>query len=174
MPMSVKSGLGSPRRGGMRVRKGRSLFWVSQGPFQCAMNDEVRIAANGRSEMGVFAEAQGEVAERFSGIAGLLEGTKHEVREDALFGFPGDLSNQPLVMLRRDAQLGGAGKNHLHAAFAAVAIGVGTARFCGSGNAAMADGNLARVQVFDAERVTESVGQLIELENFAGVGLRSE
>src|SRR6266568_6275732 len=115
------------------------------------MHDEVRVAANGRSKMGVLAETQGEVAERFSGIAGLLEGTKHEVREDALLRFPGDLSNQPLVMLRRDAQLGGTGKNHLHAAFAAVAIRIGTAGFCGSGNAAMADGNLALVQVFDAE-----------------------
>src|SRR6266446_132273 len=115
------------------------------------MHDEVRVAANGRSKMGVLAEAQGEVAERFSGIAGLLEGTKHEVREDALLGFPGDLSNQPLVMLRRDAQLGGAGKNHLHAAFAAVAVGIGTARLRGSGNAAVTDGNLAQVQIFDAE-----------------------
>src|SRR5216683_125738 len=168
--MSVKSGLGSLRCGGVRVGKGRSLFWVSQGPLQSPVDDEVRIAADGRSEMGVFAEAQGEVAERFSGIAGLLERTKHEVREDAFFGFPGDLSNQPLVMLRRDAQLGGAGKNHLHAAFAAVAIGVGTADFCGRGNAAMADGNLALVQVFDAERITEGAGQLIELENLAGVG----
>ncbi len=149
--MRVERRLGSPRCGDMRVRKGRSLLWVSQGPFQNPVDDEVRIAPDRRSEMGVFAEAQGEVAERFSGIAGLLEGTKHEVREDTLFGFPGDLSNQPLVMLRRDAQLGGAGKNHLHAAFAAVAIGVGTAGFCGRGNAAMADGNLALVQVFDAE-----------------------
>src|SRR6266704_2868405 len=156
--MRVESGLGSPRRGGMRLRKGRSLFWVSQRPLQNPMDDEVRIAADRRSEMGVFAEAQGEVAERFSGIAGLLERTKHEVREDALFGFPGDLSNQPLVMLRGDAQLSGAGKNHLHAALAAVAIGIGASRFCGSGNAAVADGNLALVQIFDAERITKGAG----------------
>src|SRR6266705_2688467 len=158
--MRVESGLGSPRCGGVRVRKGRSLFWVSQRPFQNPMHDEVRVAPDGRSKMGVLAEAQGEVAERFSGIAGLLEGTKHEVREDAFFRFPGDLSNQSLVMLRRDAQFGGAGKNHLHAALAAVAIGIGAAGLRGSGNAAVADGNLALVQIFDAERVTESAGQL--------------
>src|SRR5260370_35784562 len=99
--MRVESGLGSLRCGGVRVGKGRSLFWVSQGPLQSPGDDEVRIAADGRSEMGVFAEAQGEVAEGFSGIAGLLERTKHEAGEDAFVRFPGDRSTQHLGLLRR-------------------------------------------------------------------------
>src|SRR5882724_4489070 len=123
-------------------------------PFQDAMNDEVGISANWRREMRVFVEAEGEMAERLGGVAGLLEGTQHEVGDDAFFGLADDLFNQALIVLRRDAQLA-AGERHLHATLAAVAEGVRAAGFRGGGNAAMANGDFALVQVLDAERVTK-------------------
>lgn len=52
---------------------GRLVVGMRDSPFQNAMNDEVRIAANGRSEMRVFIEAEREVAEGLGSIAGLLE-----------------------------------------------------------------------------------------------------
>src|SRR5260370_1235027 len=139
-------------------------------PFQNAMNDEVGIAPNGRSEMGVLVEAEGEMSERLRGVAGLLERTEHEVGDDAFFRFADDLSNEALIVLRSDAQVA-TRERHLHAALAAVAIGVRAAGFRGRGNAAMANGDFALVQVFDAERITKGASQLFELEDFAGVGL---
>src|SRR6266849_1804592 len=134
------------------------------------MNDEVGISPNGRSEMSVLIETKSKMAERLGGVARLFEGTQHKVGDDALFRFADDLFNQALIMLRRDAQFA-ARERHLHAALAAVAVGVGAAGFRRSGNAAMANGDFALVQVFDAERVAEGAGQLFELEDFAGVGL---
>src|SRR5258708_28504665 len=92
------------------------------------MHDEVGIAPDGRSEMGVFVEAKSEMAERLGGVAGLLQRTQHQVRHDAFLRFAYDLANQPLIMLRRDAQLA-ARKRHLHASLAAVPVGVGAAPF---------------------------------------------
>src|SRR6266851_5573466 len=134
------------------------------------MNDEVGISPYGRSEMGVFVEAEGEMAERLGGVAGLLQRTQHEVGDDAFFRFADDLANQPLIMLRSDAQLA-ARERHLHATLAAVAVGIGASRFRGRGNAAMANGDFALVQVRNTEGVTESASQLFELQNFARVGL---
>src|SRR5712691_11085927 len=134
------------------------------------MNDEVGIAPDGRSEMRVLIEAEGKMAEWLGGVAGLLERTEHEVGDDAFLRFADHFANQPLIMLRRDAQLA-AGKRHLHAALAAVSVGVGASRFRGRGNAAMTNRDFALVQVRDTQGVTEGAGQLFELENFAGVGL---
>jgi len=53
-------------------------------------------------------------------------------------------------MLRRDAQLA-ARERHLHAAAHAVAVGVGRPAFGGAGTPAMANGDFALVQIFDAE-----------------------
>src|SRR4029077_2344081 len=94
-------------------------------PLQNAMNDEVGVAPNGRSEMSVLVEAEGEVAEGLGSVASLLEGTPHEVGDDAFFGLADHLFDQALIVLRRDAQLA-ARKRHLHAALAAVTVGVGT------------------------------------------------
>ena len=55
--------------------------------------------------MGVFVKAECEMAERFGGVAGLLEGTKHKVGDDALFGLADNLFNQALIVLRGDAQV---------------------------------------------------------------------
>src|SRR6266567_385634 len=134
------------------------------------MNDEVGISPYGRSEMGVFVEAKSEMAERFGGVAGLLERTEHEVGDDAFLRFADNFANQPLIMLRRDTQLA-AGKRHLHAALAAVPVGVGASRFRGHRDATMANRDLALMQVRDTQGVAESASQFFELENFAGVGL---
>ena len=56
---------------------GGVAFGLLKRPFQNAMHDEVGVTANGRSEMGVFIEAQSKVSERFRRIAGLLERTQH-------------------------------------------------------------------------------------------------
>src|SRR5258708_20740367 len=138
-------------------------------PFQNAMNDEVGIAPNGRSEMGVLVEAEGEMSERLRGVAGLVERTEHEVGGDAFFRFADDLSNEALIVLRNAPEVA-TRERHLHAALAAVAIGVRAAGFGGRWNTAMANGDFGLVQVFDDERVTESAGQLFELEDFARVG----
>src|SRR6266850_82521 len=100
--------------------------------------------------MSIFVESQREMAKRFGGIASLLERTEHQVGDDALFGFPDDLSNEPLVMLRRNPQFR-TGKRDLHATLPAVAVGLGPAGFCGRGDAAVAHGDFPLMQIFDAE-----------------------
>src|SRR5712692_3040241 len=119
-------------------------------PFQNVMHDEVGISPDGRSEMRVLVEAECEMAERLGSVAGLLQGTQHEVGDDAFFGLADDLLNQALIVLRCDAQLA-ARERHLHAALAAVAVRFGTAGLRGRWNSTMANSDLALVQVFDAE-----------------------
>src|ERR1700743_1449686 len=90
---------------GLRIRR-RRFVWMSKRPFQSAMDDEIGIAANRRSEMRVLLEAEREMAERVGGVARLFQRAKHQVRNDSLFRFAGELANEALVMLRRDAQIG--------------------------------------------------------------------
>src|SRR2546430_16902463 len=105
------------------------------------MNDEVGIPPNGRSEMGVLVEAKGEMAERLGGVAGLLEGTQHEVGDDALFALADYLLNEALIVLRRDTQIAGR-ERHLHPALAAMAVGVRAAGFCRGGGVGVGAGGL--------------------------------
>ena len=142
--MRIERGLRSRRSGDMCLRKGRRILRMIERPFQNAMNDEVRISPNGRSEMRVFVETEGEMPKRLGGVAGLLQGTQHEVGDDSFFRFADDFSNQALIMLRRDAQLA-ARERHFHAALTPVAVGVGPAGFRGCRDAAMANGDLALV-----------------------------
>src|SRR5215467_1144184 len=86
-----------------------------QRPFQRAMDSQVRVTADGRSEMRVLVEAQREMAERIGGVARLLERTQHEVGQDAFLRLAHHLANQALVMLWRDAQLA-AGERDAHGA----------------------------------------------------------
>ncbi len=96
------------------------------------MNDQVGIAANGRSEMRVLVKAKSEVAERFGGVAGLLEGTQHQIGKDAFFGLAGKFFDQPLIMLRRDGDFR-AGEGDALLAFAALAVGIGASGVAGAG-----------------------------------------
>src|SRR5689334_10486638 len=141
-----------------------------ESPFQNAVDDEVRIATDGRSEMRIFVEAECEMAQRVSGVARLLQGTQHEVREDAFFGLADHLSNEPLIMLRSDAQIA-AGKGNAHWALAAFAVGIWAASPSGSRYPPVAHGDFALMQVLDSKRVAESARQLFEFENFAAVRL---
>ncbi len=154
----------------MQLRTWWHILRMLECPLQNAMNDEVWVTPDGRGEMRVLIEAEREMAQRLGGVAGLFEGTQHKVGDDTLFRFADNLFDQALIVLRRDAQVA-AWERYLHTALAAVAVGVGTAGFRGSGNAAMANGDFALVQVFDSERVAESAGQFFELEDFTGVGL---
>src|SRR5258708_34851463 len=142
----------------MRLRRGGRILRMIESPLQNAMNDEVGISPNGRSEMRVLVEAEGEMPERLGGVAGLLQGTQHEVGDDAFFGLADNFSNQALIMLRRDAQLA-AWERHLHAALTAVAVGVGAAGFRGRRDASIANGDFALAQVFDAKRGNADAGQ---------------
>src|SRR6266700_3357320 len=126
------------------------------------MNDEVGIAPDGRSEMRVLIEAEGKMAERLGGVAGLLQRTQHQVRHDAFLRFADHFANQPLIMLRRDAQLA-AGKRHLHAALAAVSVGVRASRFRGRGNAAMPTPALALMKVRDTQEEPEGAREFFKL-----------
>ena len=60
MLLGVERGFGANHGLDERGRRGVRM---SDGPFQDAMDDEIGITANGRSEVGVFVEAKRKVAE---------------------------------------------------------------------------------------------------------------
>src|SRR6185437_6408341 len=72
-----------------------------------AVNDEVRITANGRSEMGIGGGSQREVAFVFLRVARLLQRTQHQVGKDAFLRLAGNLLGQFLVHARRDVHFFG-------------------------------------------------------------------
>ena len=78
-------------------RRYRRIF---ERPFQRAMNDQVRVAANGRGEMRVLLRGEREMAEQIGGIARLLERTQHQVGKDSLLGLAGNLFGESLIVLR--------------------------------------------------------------------------
>src|SRR5215467_13158339 len=131
-------------------------------PFQDAVDDKIRIAANRRSEVRVFVKAQRKVTERIGGVARLLERTQHEIRKNALFGLADDFANEALIMLRCDTQLP-SGERDAHRALAAVSVRIGPARLRGRRDAPMAHGDFALMQILDPKRITESVRQLFKL-----------
>src|SRR5580692_10478332 len=150
--------------------RGRGRTGIRERPFQNAMDDEVGIASDGRSEMRIFIEAQSEMAERLRRVAGLLERAKHQVGDDAFLRLAGKLRQQALVMLRGDLQVG-AGKRNALLAFASMTEGTGAACFCRSGHAAVTNGDFLLMQVFDTQGVAESTSELLKLENLARIGL---
>src|SRR5579885_3550015 len=141
---------------------------MRQSPFQDAMNNEIGIAANGRSEVSVFIETESEMAEGFGGVAGLLEGAEHQVGEYALLGLAGDFADEALIVLRRNANILG-GQRDAHGTFPAVTEGIGATGSGGSGNTAVAHGDLTMMEIFDAQGIAESASQLFELEDLAGI-----
>src|SRR5260370_38989093 len=128
----------------MRLRRGGSILRMVESPLQNAMNDEVGISPNGRREMRVLVKAEGEMPEGLGGVAGLLQGTQHEVGDDAFFGLADNFSNQALVVLWRDAQLA-AWESHLHAAITPGAVRVGAAGFLRRWGPAHRHGDIAQV-----------------------------
>src|SRR5207302_5090902 len=79
-----------------------------------------------------------------------------------------DFANEPLVVLRRDPQVAARERNS-HGALAAFTVGIRPAPFRGRGNAPVAHGDFALVQILDAKGIAESASQLFELENFARI-----
>src|SRR5437660_11946446 len=103
----IEDSFSASRRGGVDLRCWRSTVGMLERPCQNAMNDEVRITTNRRSEVGVLVEAESKMAERLGGVTSLLEGTQHEVGDDAFFGLADYLLNEALIVLRSDAQVAG-------------------------------------------------------------------
>ena len=124
-----------------------------------AMDDQVGIAADGRSEVGVGGRGQRKVAFVDLGVAGLAERAQHQVAEDALLGLALDARGQLLIHARRD---GNVFRDLVHARIAAAAMGVAP---LAAGLDAL-DGQSA-----EAERVAEAGGQLFKLDDAAGLGL---
>src|SRR5213593_4336989 len=120
--------------------------------------------------MRIFVKAQRKMPLRFGRVTCLLERTQHKVRKDALFRLARNLSNEPLIMLRRDAQIT-SGERNTHGALAALAIGIGPSRSRRSGDTPVAHGDFPLMQILDPERVAESASQFFEFEDFARVGL---
>src|ERR1035441_6438988 len=73
---------------------------IAQHVFQDTVNDEVGIAPDGRSEMRINRSGQREVALVDLGVARLLQGAQHQVRQDALFRFARNLLRQLLIHAR--------------------------------------------------------------------------
>src|SRR5271170_1210873 len=65
--------------------------------LQDAMHDQVGIAADWRREVRVTGCGQREVAQVFFRVARLLKRPQHQVAQDALLRFAGDLGGQLLV-----------------------------------------------------------------------------
>src|ERR1700690_38486 len=110
------------------------------------MDDQVGIAADGRSEVGIAGSGKGEVALVDLGVARLPQRAQHEVAEDALFGRAFDFSSEFLIHARRDGNVFG---GFVPAWVAAAALGFAT--IAARDNAF--DGKSA-----EAERVAEGRG----------------
>src|SRR5271170_3336970 len=73
--------------------------------LQDAMHDQVGIAADWRREVRVTGCGQREVAQVFFRVARLLKRPQHQVAEDALLRFAGDLGRQLLVHAGSDMHI---------------------------------------------------------------------
>ena len=124
-----------------------------------AMDDEVGIAADGRSEVGVAGSGQGKVAFVDLGVARLLERAQHQVAENPLFRLAFDSGGQLLIHARRD------GNVFSHFVRAGVAAGALRIAAVAAGLDAL-DGQCA-----EAERVAEAGGQLFKLDDAARLRL---
>src|ERR1039457_3458088 len=131
----------------------------AQDILQDAMHNQVGIAPYRRSEMRVNRCGQREVPLVDLGVARLLEGTQHQVGQDALFRLARNLLGQLLVHARRDVDLFG-DLDDVRIASAAVMIApVST------------DLHTLHRQRAYPERVTEGGGDGLEIEDTLGIGL---
>src|ERR1700722_4913347 len=70
-----------------------------------AVNDEIRVAADGRSEVSVARRGQGEVTLILLAVTCLAQGAQHEMGEDALLRLTRDLERQLLIHARRHGDI---------------------------------------------------------------------
>ena len=123
-----------------------------------AVHDEVGIAADGRSEVGVGGRGQCEVAFVDLGVARLRERAQHEITQDALFRLAFDARGELLIHARRD---GDVFRHFVLARIAAAAMRI----------AALAAGLYAlHRQRSKAERIAEASGELFKLDDAARFG----
>src|SRR5437879_8478876 len=54
----IESGIFSNRRPGRRACRSGPRVWMRKSPLENAMDNQIRIAADGRGEVGVFVEAE--------------------------------------------------------------------------------------------------------------------
>src|SRR6478672_5708341 len=69
------------------------------------MDDQVRIAANGRSKVRIGFCGEGEMTLVALAVAGLFEGTQHEIAEYPLLRLSGDFGDQTLVVARGNMKI---------------------------------------------------------------------
>src|SRR5208283_1933980 len=82
-------------------RRQRWILAVNPGA-EYAMNYQIRIAANGRSEVCIAGSSEREMTTIFGAVARLFERTQHQVTEDALFRLALNASDELLIVARRD------------------------------------------------------------------------
>ncbi len=154
-------GLGVGAANGLAVRVGAG----AEGGAQQAVDDQVRVAADGRGEVRVAGAGECEVAFVFLAVAGLLERAQHEEGEDALLRSAGDFGREALVHLRGHGDLlghvvllGGTGA-------AAVALGSGLRATAVGFHREGLDG-----QAGEAEGLTVGARNLFKIQDALGVG----
>ena len=142
---------------------------MRQGPFEHAMNDQVGVAPDRRSEVSVLVKSQREMPQRLIHIASLLERTQHQIRQDSFFRLAGDLLCEPLVMLRPDLEVLSVRKRDDHRAVSRTSILPAAAPR--AGKPPMADGYALFRQIGDPQRISKSVCELFEFKDFLRVWL---
>src|SRR6185312_9327280 len=88
--------------------------------IQDAMDHQVGITANRRSEMRVRFSRQRKVSAVLVAVASLLERTQHQIVENALLWLTGHLRNQALIVAGRNFKIV-AGQHYVLSNFAAIA-----------------------------------------------------
>ena len=129
----------------------------SQQRFSYAMNDEIGVAANRRSEMRVGRRGEREVAFIDLRVARLAQRAKHEVAEDPFLGLAFDAGSELLIHLWRNGDVFG---DFVGADLAATSLRIApiTARLDAL------DGKCAKT-----EGVAEAGGEFFELHDAARV-----
>src|SRR3954453_403184 len=122
------------------------------------MHDQVWVATDRGSEMGVAWGGECEVTGVLLRVARLLERSQHKVREDALFRLSLNLCRQSLIHLRRDW-------NRVRN-FMCLCTASGGARVA----AITARRHAFHRKVAETERVTELSGGFFKLDDALGIG----
>src|SRR5581483_5705657 len=126
--------------------------------FQNAVNNQIRVAANGRGKVRVGRRCQREMPFVLFRVARLLERAQHQVRKNALFRLARNLLCELLVHARRDVYLFG---NLMLARIASAAMALATL------SARLKPPHGQRY----TERVSESGGEKFEVVDLLCIGL---
>ena len=119
------------------------------------MNNQIRVAANGRSEVGVGGRSQRKVANIRLRIARLHQRAQHQIAQNPLFRLAFDFGSELLIHARSDEYIF---RHFVGADVASRALSVAAVRF----HLYALHGQRAQ-----PERVAEAGGQLLELHHAA-------